>query len=118
MGIKGRIVKKILGKASDDSLLLKDFFGSQQTHLEISEVEQPTLHEVHQSGKEKSLAFSNRKVQIASFTAEIAEKSPENRRKNRRKIAAIFWGCRIKIAAFPRFQNRSVFGTLGGPKTT
>ena len=41
---------------------------------------------------EKSLAFSNRKVQIASFTAEIAEKSPENRRENRRKIAAIFGG--------------------------
>ena len=39
---------------------------------------------------EKSLAFSNCKVQIASFTAEIAEKSPEDRRKNRRKIAAIF----------------------------
>ena len=36
---------------------------------------------------EKSLRFQIAKYQIEGFVAEIAEKSPENRRRNRRKIA-------------------------------
>ena len=37
------------------------------------------------------LRFQITKCKIAGFTAEIAEKSPENHRKNRRKIAATLW---------------------------
>ena len=48
-------------------------------------------------------AFSNRKIQIASFSA-------ENCHKNRRQVAA-FSGVADKVAALPRFQNRRVFRT-------
>ena len=58
---------------------------------------------------EKSLAFSNRKVQNRKFYCKNRQK---NRRKKSQKNRCDFWGCGIKIAAFLRFQNRSVFGTL------
>ena len=60
---------------------------------------------------EKSLRFQIAKCKIASFSAEIAEESPENRRGNRRKIAAISWGAEQKSQR-SAFSNRSVFGTL------
>ena len=60
--------------------------------------------------RRKIAAFSNRKVLIAGFAAEIAEKSPENRRRNRRKIASVFLGRGIEIAAFPRFQIAAFSG--------
>ena len=59
---------------------------------------------------DKSLAFSNRKVQVTSFTADIAE-NHQSRRKNRRKNRCNFWGS-VKVASFPRLQSCSVFGTL------
>ena len=50
---------------------------------------------------------SNRKFYCRD-RRKIARKSQKKSHKNR----CVFGGCRIKIAAFPRFQNRSVFGTL------
>ena len=60
---------------------------------------------------EKSLRFQIAKCKIASFTAESQHNRQKIAEKNRRKIAAIFWGAE-KIAAFQRFQNRCVFQTL------
>ena len=55
--------------------------------------------------RRKIAAFSNRKVLNRRFCRrKIAEKSPENRRRNRRKIASDFLGRGMQIAAFPRFQ--------------
>ena len=59
---------------------------------------------------EKSLRFQIAKYYIAGFAAEIAGKSPENRRRNRRKIASDFLGRGIEIAAFPRFQIAAFSG--------
>ena len=59
---------------------------------------------------EKSLRFQIAKYQIAGFAAEIAEKSPENRRRNRRKIASDFLGRGKEIAAFPRFPIAAFSG--------
>ena len=53
---------------------------------------------------------SNRKFYCRN-RRKIARKSQKKSQKNR----CDFWGCGIKIAAFPRFQNRSVFGTLSSP---
>ena len=61
--------------------------------------------------RRKIAAFSNRKVLNRRFCRrKIAEKSPENRRRNRRKIASDFLGRGIEIAAFPRFQIAAFSG--------
>ena len=54
---------------------------------------------------QKIAAFSNHKYKIAGFGAEIAEKLPE-------KIAAFFLARGIRVAASPRCQKHTVFGTL------
>ena len=56
----------------------------------------------------KFAAFSNCKVQHGKL------RGSNRHRRNRRNNAAIL-GCGIKIAAFPRFQHCSVFGTLRIP---
>ena len=67
---------------------------------------------------EKSLAFSNHKSANRKFYCrnrrKIARKSQKKSQKNR----CDFLGCGIKIAAFPRFQNRCVFGTLSSFSTS
>ena len=57
---------------------------------------------------EKSPRFQIAKCRFASFAAEIAEIPPEELQKHR----SDFLGRGLKIAAFPRFQDRSVFGML------
>ena len=61
----------------------------------------------------KITAFRIAKYIIASFVAEIAR----NRQKIAQEIAEqsqnTFLGRRKEIAAFPRFQDRSAFGTPG-----
>ena len=49
--------------------------------------------------------------QIAGFAADIAEKSPEHRSKNRQKIAMILWGADQKSQRFRVFKMQR-FGTL------
>ena len=55
---------------------------------------------------EKLPSFQIAECDIASFTAEIAEKSPENRRKNRRKIGSVFWASTFSKSQ--RFRHAKV----------
>ena len=60
--------------------------------------------------RRKIAAFSNRKVLNRRFCRKNRRKSPENRRRNRRKIASDSLGRGIEIAAFPRFQIAAFSG--------
>ena len=70
--------------------------------------------------RRKIAAFSNRKVLNRRFCRrnrrKMIQKSPENRRINRRKIASDFFGSRKRKRSVSAFSNRSVFGTLRSPE--
>ena len=69
-----------------------------------------TLSVPKNRNRRKSLRFQIAMCKIASSTAEIAEKSPENRREHRRKIAAISWGEEQKSRRFHVFKLAAFSG--------
>ena len=69
----------------------------------------------HKIAIAENRCVSNRKLQVSCIGPAIsAAKSPEDRRTNRRKIAAFFEGRCTKKSGVSAFQNRGVSGTLSG----